>query len=456
MRALRIALVVATSACGAPPSPARPVARTGVATAPVAAPVAKPAYELPDTPAGRQLAWMLGVLDARHGEVSRDEVEAHFDPSFLAKVPAIQVIAIASQLAPDFAGAHVVKVAGDGASLSARIASPTARHDATIAVGPSGAIVGLLFRPVLAESYDEVAALVAKLAPKVSLLVAELDGTTCKPLHAIAETQELAIASTFKLYILLALADQVMRGKLAWDQPIAVRDDWKSLPSGITQNDPAGTKLTIRTLADRMISISDNTATDHLLYTVGRKNVEAALHTAGHAQPLLDTPMLSTRELFLFRLGHTPEEVAKYVALRAAPRRAYLDGPLAKRAVTMDGAAAWKTARNIEELQWFASTMDLCGAMARLRERAAKVPAVLDVLAINPGLPLSPATWKYIGYKGGSEPGVLAGTWLLRRDDDKTFVVSLVANDPAGPEPDEKRVFGLANSVIELLAHEAR
>ena len=162
------------------------------------------------------------------------------------------------------------------------------------------------------------------------------------------------------------------------------------------------------------------------------------------------------RELFLFRLALPPDEIAKYLALKASPRRAYLDGPLAKRAATMAGAAEWKTARHIEDLQWFASTRDLCGAMARLRDRAQAVPAILDVLAINPGLPLSPRTWKYIGFKGGSEPGVLAGTWLLRRDDDKSFVVSLVANDPAGPVPDEKQLFALAGAVIDLLAKEAR
>ena len=453
MRAVLVALLVA---CGAPPSPkpVQPVATLGVATAPAS--VAVPPTNLPETPVGRQLAWVLAMLDGKRGEISRAEVEVHFDPSFLAKVPADQVVAISAQLAPDFAGARVTRVTGDGAALAARIESATARYDATIALAPGGAIASLLFRKVVAESYEEVARLVPALAPKASLLVAELDGTTCVPLHAIADTQELAIASTFKLYILLALADQLMRGKLAWDQQIAIRDDWKSLPSGVTQNDAAGTKLTIRTLADRMISISDNTAADHLLYTVGRKTVEAALHTAGHAQPLLDVPLLSTRELFLFRLALTPDEIARYLALKASPRRAYLDGPLAKRAATMAGAAEWKTARHIEDLQWFASTRDLCGAMARLRDRAAHVPAILDVLAINPGIPLPPGTWKYIGFKGGSEPGVLAGTWLLRRDDDKSFVVSLVANDPAGPEPDEKQLFALAGAVIDLLAKEAR
>ena len=414
------------------------------------------AANIPDTAAGHQLAWILGILDAKHGDVTRDEVEAHFDAAFLEKVPAIQIIAISSQLAPGFVEARVVTVAGEGPALTVRIESKTARYRAQIGVGTTGLIAGLLFTPIVAESFDEVAALLPKVAPKAALLVAEVDGTSCRPLHAIHETDELAIGSTFKLYVLLALADQIMRGKLAWDQELAIRDDWKSLPSGRTQNDAAGTKLAIRELANRMISISDNTATDHLLFTVGRKSVEAALHTAKHAQPLLDVPFLTTREMFALKTALTADEIAAYLALKAAPRRAYLDGPLAKRAPSLAGAADWKTARHIEDIEWFASALDLCGAMAALRDRATTVPAVLEVLAINPGIPLSPKSWKYVGYKGGSEPGVLAGTWLLRRDDDKTFVVSILANDPSGPEPDEKRAFGLAGAAIELLAAEAR
>ncbi len=453
---MRVLLMLTLVACGASPAPKPTVSVPSTPAAEVAPAATGLPANIPDTATGRQLAWILGVLDGKHGAITSDEVKTHFDPSFLAAVSVDQVIAVAQQLAPGFAGARVAAVQAVRDGLSAKIASTTARWRARITLAPDGLIAGLLFTPIVAESFDEVAPLLAKLAPKASLLVARLDSGTCVPLHAIHETDELAIGSTFKLYVLIALADQVMRGKLKWDQELAVRDDWKSLPSGITQGEPAGTKLTIRELANRMISISDNTATDHLLYTVGRKSVEAALHTANHAQPLLDVPFLGTRELFVFKTLLAPDEIERYLALKASPRRAYLDGALAKRTPTLAGAMDWKTARHIEDLEWFASPADLCGAMATLEDRAAHVPEVRDILAINPGIPLSPAAWKYIGFKGGSEPGVLAGTWLLRRDDGKTFVVSLVANDAGGPEPDEKRAFGLAGAVIELLATEAR
>ncbi len=42
---------------------------------------------------------------------------------------------------------------------------------------------------------------------------------------------------------------------------------------------------------------------------------------------------------------------------------------------------------------------------------------------MNPGVQLDPATFSYVGYKGGSEPGVLTLGWLLRRASDNAWVV---------------------------------
>jgi hypothetical protein len=56
---------------------------------------------------------------------------------------------------------------------------------------------------------------------------------------------------------------------------------------------------------------------------------------------------------------------------------------------------------------------------------------VQDVLAVNPQMDVDKSTWKYVGFKGGSEPGVLAGAWLLERADGRWFVVSVIADDPA-------------------------
>ena len=41
--------------------------------------------------------------------------------------------------------------------------------------------------------------------------------------------------------------------------------------------------------------------------------------------------------------------------------------------------------------------------------------------------------WSYVGYKGGSEPGVLNLTWLLRDEAGEWRVLSLSWNNPEAP-----------------------
>src|SRR5262249_12801577 len=160
-----------------------------------------------------------------------------------------------------------------------------------------------------------------------------------------------------------------------------------------------------------------NTAADHLLYFLGRKAVEAELRATRHARPALDTPFLSTRELFILKIGLAPDEVDRYLKLPEARRRDYLDKTLATRPPSTDLTGSWTTARRIEKIEWFASAEDLCRTMAALWTRAQdkKTARVLDLLAKNPGLPIDAKVWPYVGFKGGSEPGVINMTYLLRR-----------------------------------------
>lgn len=473
-------LIALLIACSAPPArpvapapapaPAPAVPATGSPTAatPPPAPAAPaPAPKLPpgvpDTVAGRQLAWVLDVLD-HGGKVDAATIEAHFDRVFLDQVPVDQTITVFVQLAASLGNAKVVDVQTlGGLKLQAKLEVPGGTK---LRVGVSvdektGKMDGLLFRPDTGpkpKSYAEAIEAAKKLAPKAQLLVAAVDRGTCRPLQALEPKAELAIGSTTKLYVLLALADRILAGKAKWDDELAVRDEWKSLPSGITQDDPAGTKRTIRTLAERMISISDNTATDHLLYTLGRKEVEAALRGTGHARPALDAPFLSTRELFLLKLALTPDEVKAYLARPEAGRRTYLDRDLAARRPTMQGIETWTAPRWIDQLEWFASADDLCRVMGALWSRAQRPAAapLLEVLSKNPGIEIAKPPWKLVGYKGGSEPGVLNMTWLLQRDDDRWFFVTLGFNSTEKAEIDEGAAIGIAGGVIDLLANEGR
>ena len=449
MRFVALALIAACNATPTPPAPA------------VATPGAKPSFpNVPATAPGDQLAWVLDVLVHRQGKVEPAELEAHFHPTFLAAVPTAQLVRMFGQLAKQFAGVTIGDAKGDDLHLVAHATVGPAKLKIDVQLdAASGKMAGLVVHPdidpaLAPKSWQDAQTKLAAVAPHASLYVASLDRGACQPLHALEPTAELAIGSAFKLYVLLGLADQMIAGKLTWDRKLAVRDRWKSLPSGITQNDREGTELAIQTLAERMISISDNTAADLLLYTVGRTSVEAALREAKHARPALDMPFLGTRELFILKLGSAGERTA-YLALPEAKRRSWLDQTLADQRPSLAGAAAWKTARQVDRLEWFASGEDLCNVMGALWTRAQdpRAAPLLGVLAKSPGIPIDPKAWPYVGFKGGSEPGVLELTFLLRRADDKWFVVSLTANANEGGTVDDSQVLPIASGVIDLLAH---
>jgi hypothetical protein len=220
----------------------------------------------------------------------------------------------------------------------------------------------------------------------------------------------------FKLYVLQAVVQAVDNGLIQWDDGVKVTDESKSLPSGITQDDPAGTILTVEELAERMISISDNTATDLLIQLVGRSAVEHVVVESGHSQPDLNRPFLTTKELFVLKLvgaqgdGQPGPLGQEYILATIEERYALLD-TLANNSISsyeMD-LGGWVGPIAVEDLEWFASPMDLCRILSQLypNEQARRL------LSINPGIPDKQGLWSYIGFKGGSEPGVLGLAWYL-------------------------------------------
>ncbi|HYD38377.1 MAG TPA: serine hydrolase, partial [Allosphingosinicella sp.] len=78
-------------------------------------------------------------------------------------------------------------------------------------------------------------------------------------------------------------------------------------------------------------------------------------------------------------------------------------------------------------------------------------PAALGLLAINPGLDRSLASdFDYFGYKGGSEPGVLNMSFLLRNREGRWLAVSATWNNSAEPL-DEARFATLMARLVGLM-----
>ena len=306
------------------------------------------------------------------------------------------------------------------------------------------------------KSPDEIIGKLKALHGRTSLAVFRLDGGGPRLLHGLQPDVPMAIGSTFKLYVLGALAQEAAAGRLPWERVVLLEDGQKSLPSGVLQSWPAGTPLTVQTLASEMISISDNTAADHLLHLLGRPAVEAAQKTMGHATPERNVPFLATHELFQLKAKGHAERSSAYLARDAAGRRAYLDDSLSRMKPAELADIELHSPVALDRLEWFASTADLCRAMDWLRARTEgeanrRAAPARAILAINPGVELDRKAWTYVGYKGGGEPGVLNMTWLLGRRDGAWFAVSASWNDEA-QTVDTAELATLMQGLIGLLA----
>jgi hypothetical protein len=401
---------------------------------------------LPDSPAGTELRWLLGLLNnGDAGAITDIAVAPHFNAFFLQQVPAGPLAAYLSGWAATDAPLRLQRIESSGAgqlgfgSVVVAVVE-TARHlfvrvSLTVVTSGSRRIVGLVFAP--APAYDPdlvdpsaVGARLPSVAGEARLLIAKLEDDTCAPIYALGADQPMPLGSLSKMYVLGALAAKIAAGQASWTDTITIEDDLKSLPAGGLQDQPSGTKLSVEEVAGKMISISDNTAADHLIRFVGRETIETNQANMGHRLPALNIPFLMTRELLILKVSASSDERTVFLDGSSELRRDLLDNVYNRRNLpTLAAAGAWIAPIEIDRLEWFGSAADLCRGFAALK-RLGELPTgapVLDILSSNPGMPLDRTTFSYAGYKGGAEPGVLAFGWLLRRSGDGAWVVVTIA-----------------------------
>jgi beta-lactamase class A len=346
-----------------------------------------------------------------------------FGESFLAQVPVEQLATILESFLTEHG--PLVAVTGSGGELVTRFERAEMRTQITL--DDSGRIVGLFFGPAVPvdATLADLVADIAALPGLASVLVA----TGSEVVAAHRPDMPLGVGSAFKLAVLAALADEVEAGRMAWDDVVALDPAWRSHASGILQNWPDGTPVTLAVLANLMISASDNTATDNLIGYLGRERVEA--------ESPRNVPFLTTGEMFRLKSRGNEE-----------PAVAWTDGDeVARRAVLAEiGATPLPSIdryllQPILEIEWFFTAFELCA----LLERVADNPA----FDINPGV-ANPADWSEIAFKGGSEPGVLDLSTLVTAADGNTYCVIVTWNDEAGL--DEGRLFSLYAGLLAALA----
>ncbi len=498
---------------GPDPEPARARAPAPAQEGEPRAPGSAPEASIPDTPAGRQLQWVLRVL--RAGDPIDDDasLKARFSRRYLEDSPPDAIRArLAKWRDDDFGpGAGALQRVSDsegGESISAVARGRTRSMNIFLVTdSTTGAIAGLSiepvrFVPIAVVDWNELNELLVLSSPKLSFGAYAVDEApgheggparlTLRAIHEENPNRMLAISSASRLVVLACLAEQGALGALPPDEPLAIRDELKTPAMGSLHAVPAGQTRTAEELARAMIHLSDPTATDHLIARLGRDAVERTYERFVEL-PGPGVPFLFARECLTLKLGPDRAAAEDYAARTDDEQRRRLDDGLAPIDLTPARLRAWSEPVLVDRVGWFASARELAEIMLEaLRqfrktdpeffeavhkdaegrvdapagtpdERAAPTTpgapragtplGAMELLSSNPGLRIDRETWPIAGYVGGSEPGVLCVTWILRRHDGRWFAVAAVWNDDTN-RLDQRRLIEMAEGALVLLGRD--
>jgi len=219
---------------------------------------------------------------------------------------------------------------------------------------------------------------------KTSLLVV-VDN---KPVIVENDKTPMAVGSTFKLLVLKAYEDAIKKGELKRETIVSLKEKNRSLPTGVLQNLPAGTPVNLELLAQLMIQISDNTATDSLIEVLKKPRIEALSPR--------NSPMLTTRELFQL-IDSSNEQLRNKFKTGTKSARLEVLSELDK--LPLPSVSSIGKSATWQDAEWYMSANEICPLLE----------SVQDAPALNSSLnPLfKNLNWQKIGFKGGSEYGVI-------------------------------------------------
>jgi beta-lactamase class A len=367
----------------------------------------------------------------------------YFADSFLAALPAEQFDAVRKSLISQYG--QPVKIVSvqpkNDFQAIATLVFEKANMQVDIIIDPKapGKVTGLLFSApsVIGDSLEKISSDFKALPGISGFVLAKLDGSGgYQTIAAQNPTQQFAIGSTFKLYILAELAAQIEGGERKWADVVPLSK--RSFTSAATGNWPLGMPVTLQTLATQMISVSDNGATDTLLDVLGREAVESRLARIGHSAPDKTLPFLSTVEAFALKAPSNAALRTEYLKASEAKQRDLLAASQNRLTLEqIEGAQFTSAPAFIDTLEWFASPKDIIAVMEHIRTQ--KSSTSRTIMAINPGIdPASARKWRYLGYKGGSESGVISMSFLAQNQQGAWYVVSGSWNNMSAAVSNEK------------------
>ena len=399
----------------------------------------------------QRLAALIGILDGGGMPATQ------FSPEFLAHVPPATLRDIAdrlkAQLGEPLAVDTVDAVRPQAVRAAIRYERGTVSVDLEVDRHAPHLIVALIINGLTSgeRTLAAVADALARLPGMTGFTLVRLDSRMPVLIARNADTP-LAIGSAFKLAILAELIRATNAGERHWNDPVTIGGG--QLPGGAYFAAAKGTSVTIRELAEKMISVSDNSATDLLLAEIGREKLEALLPVIGWRSAARNRPFLSVLDRFKLEAANQGALARKWLTLDEAGRRAMLGGEIAETPISAIDTTLFASGRpiHIDTIDWFASPADLVRTLDWIRRNTQSGPgaAARDILAINPGVgPVASRRWAYLGYKGGSETGLITMSFLLRDPAGNWYAMTAGWND-ATAAIDDQRFIALMSRAVEL------
>ncbi|HXG26149.1 MAG TPA: serine hydrolase [Candidatus Binatia bacterium] len=267
---------------------------------------------------------------------------------------------------------------------------------------------------------------------------------------AINDTQRFPMASVYKLPILVELWAQARAGRLRWSDRVELAPADRHIGSGdiSVYFDLPGVAMDLRNLANMMMIISDNSATDLLLGRVGAASVTARMRALGLNDIRVDR---TTQELILDYGGH---DTAKLKGLLLEELR-----PLLRRGPEDEADRLARDARLAADPRDQATPRDLTRLLAMLwrgevvdREASTAMLELMKRCQTGAGRLkglLPPGTT--VAHKTGTLGGTINDAGVIYLPDDAGHVaITVLTREMRGPaEEVERLIADIARSVYD-------
>jgi len=434
----------------------------------------------PPPPASEKLQWFLQQL-APGEPITDAEITENFAPSWLSSFSVQETRDFLLAVRSDYPSGQVSDrimltpmqftglVTGSNGnvafvSLGSKFADPGIDQLSVSSFGTGQATVVRLEHQNLnlAQAADEF----LTMSGQPALLVGRIDSSDqCVVVEGRNEAAARATASIFKIWVLGGVAEAVESGSARIAQ-IVPRTDAEEAPGGPVANEPDGTTFTVMELAELMLGISDNTATDLLHELVGRDALNPVPAAFGHAQPGLLTPFLNISETFHLLFSVPFAEANAYLNGSETMQADFVTDTLEPLGSFAANGGGFNNAELTTTVTWRASPLDICNAFAHHRDwTVGSDEALMVERALGAGVaqPNIRNAWDRVWYKGGSliveadpdNPGfeqvVLTHAWLLENDGSDPWVVVALSNGPTD-DIDGFDVQSITGRIFELLA----